>query len=81
MDFEARGRGRQFVAMAGDAAIKFHSGWMVTPPRWASMARLELLWRLLHEPRTVWRRAPVYGPSLWRIPLFELSRHITKSGG
>jgi UDP-N-acetyl-D-mannosaminuronic acid transferase (WecB/TagA/CpsF family) len=60
-------------------AIKFHSGKVVPSPRWASKAGLEWLWRLLHEPRTVWRRALVCGPQFMALSLLDLIRHKSKT--
>lgn len=60
------------VIVAIGAAIKFHSGRVVPSPRWASRAGLEWLWRLAHEPRTVWRRALVYGPQFMALSLLDL---------
>ena len=44
----------------------------------ASRAGLEWFWRLLHEPRTVWRRALVYGPQFMFLSMLDLIRHRTK---
>jgi N-acetylglucosaminyldiphosphoundecaprenol N-acetyl-beta-D-mannosaminyltransferase len=63
------------VIVAIGAAIKFHSGKVVPSPRWASRVGLEWFWRLLHEPRTVWRRALVYGPQFMTLSLIDLLRH------
>jgi N-acetylglucosaminyldiphosphoundecaprenol N-acetyl-beta-D-mannosaminyltransferase len=63
------------VIVAVGAALKFHSGKVVPSPPWASKAGLEWLWRLLHEPRTVWRRALIYGPQFMVLSLFELITH------
>jgi N-acetylglucosaminyldiphosphoundecaprenol N-acetyl-beta-D-mannosaminyltransferase len=60
-------------------AIKFHSGKVVPSPRWASKAGLEWFWRLLHEPRTFWRRALVYGPQFMALSLLDLIRHKSKT--
>jgi len=68
------------VIVAIGAAIKFHSGKVVPSPRWASKAGLEWFWRLLHEPRTVWRRALVYGPQFMFLSLLDLLRHRRKMG-
>jgi N-acetylglucosaminyldiphosphoundecaprenol N-acetyl-beta-D-mannosaminyltransferase len=68
------------VIVAIGAAIKFHSGKVVPSPRWASRVGLEWFWRLLHEPRTVWRRALVYGPQFMFLSLLDLMRHNTKPG-
>ncbi len=62
------------------AAIKFHSGRVAPSPAWASRDGLEWLWRLLHEPGTVWRRALVYGPQFMALSIFDLIRHKLKQG-
>jgi N-acetylglucosaminyldiphosphoundecaprenol N-acetyl-beta-D-mannosaminyltransferase len=69
------------VIVAIGAAIKFHSGKIVAAPRWASQAGLEWLWRLLHEPRTVWRRALIYGPQFTALSLLDLRRHKRRVAG
>ena len=63
------------VIVAIGAAIKFHSGKVVPAPRWASRAGLEWFWRLLLEPRTVWRRAMVYGPQFMALAYLDLLRY------
>jgi len=77
--FAHRDRLKTPVIVAVGAAIKFHSGKVVAAPRWASRAGLEWLWRLLHEPRTVWRRALVYGPQFAALSLLEVMRHKKRS--
>jgi N-acetylglucosaminyldiphosphoundecaprenol N-acetyl-beta-D-mannosaminyltransferase len=67
------------VIVAIGAAIKFHSGKVVPAPRWASRAGLEWFWRLLHEPRTVWRRAMIYGPQFMALSLVDVMRHKKRS--
>lgn len=63
------------VIVAVGAAIKFQSGKVAPAPSWASRSGLEWLWRLLHEPRTVWRRALVYGPQFAVLSVLEIMRH------
>jgi N-acetylglucosaminyldiphosphoundecaprenol N-acetyl-beta-D-mannosaminyltransferase len=63
------------VIVAVGAAIKFHSGKVVPAPHWASQIGLEWFWRLLHEPRTVWRRAMIYGPQFMALGFLEVMRH------
>ncbi|HMD84366.1 MAG TPA: WecB/TagA/CpsF family glycosyltransferase [Terriglobia bacterium] len=63
------------VIVAVGAALKFHSGKVVPAPRWASQAGLEWLWRLWHEPRTVWRRAMIYGPQFMALSWLDVMRH------
>lgn len=70
-----RDRLRTPVMVAVGAAIKFHSGRVAPAPRWASQSGLEWLWRLVHEPRTVWRRALIYGPQFMALSLFDLVWH------
>lgn len=72
--FAHRDRLKAPVIVAVGAAIKFHSGKVVPAPRWASQAGLEWFWRLLHEPRTVWRRALIYGPQFMALSLFEVMK-------
>jgi len=61
--------------VAVGAAIKFHSGKIIPSPRWASLIGLEWFWRLLHEPRTVWRRALIYGPQFMALSWLDVLRH------
>jgi len=63
------------VIVAVGAALKFHSGLVVPAPRWASRMGLEWFWRLLHEPRTVWRRAMIYGPQFMALAALDVMRH------
>ena len=72
--FAHRERLQAPVIVAIGAAIKFHSGKVQPAPRWASQSGLEWFWRLLHEPRQVWRRALVYGPQFAALSLWELAR-------
>jgi len=70
-----RDRLRAPVIVAVGAAIKFHGGKIVPAPRWVSQVGLEWFWRLLHEPRTVWRRALIYGPQFTALSLLDVMRH------
>ncbi len=70
-----RERLRAPVIVAVGAAIKFHSGKVIPSPRWASLIGLEWFWRLLHEPRTVWRRALIYGPQFMVLSWLDVLRH------
>lgn len=71
--FSHRDRLKVPVIVAVGAAIKFHSGKVKPAPPWASQTGLEWVWRLLHEPRRVWRRALVYGPQFAALSLLELA--------
>ena len=57
--------------MAGvGAAFDFHAGRVRQAPRWVQHAGLEWFYRLLTEPRRLWRRYLVNNPLfLWRIAL------------
>jgi hypothetical protein len=64
------------MRVSSPAAILSGKGTSVTArarawPRWP--------WHLLHEPRTVWRRALVYGPQSTFFPLRELMQHKRKT--
>ena len=76
---EHRSRLNVPVMVAVGAALKFHSGKVVPSPLWASRAGLEWFWRLLHEPRRVWRRALVYGPQFMALSLLELMQSRRKN--
>lgn len=57
---------RHAVAVGGSFAVI--SGLMARAPRWVRKLGLEWLWRLLHEPRRLWRRYLVDDlPFLWLI--------------
>jgi N-acetylglucosaminyldiphosphoundecaprenol N-acetyl-beta-D-mannosaminyltransferase len=42
-------------------------------PRWISDWGLEWAWRLVHEPRRLWRRVVIYGPQFFTHALLELT--------
>ena len=58
------------VLIAVGAAFNFHAGRLPQAPRWMQRAGLEWLYRLLREPRRLWRRYLVGNPRflwlLWR---------------
>jgi len=58
------------VLIGVGAAFDFHSGGFRQAPRWMQRAGLEWLFRLLQEPRRLWRRYLIDNP--WF--LFELAR-------
>jgi N-acetylglucosaminyldiphosphoundecaprenol N-acetyl-beta-D-mannosaminyltransferase len=56
------------VAVAFGAAADFLAGTSIRAPRIWRSTGLEWLYRLLHEPRRLWRRYLVQGPvALWRL--------------
>jgi len=50
------------VAVGVGAAFKFHSGQVRRAPDWIGEKGFEWLWRLIQEPKRVWKRALVDGP-------------------
>jgi N-acetylglucosaminyldiphosphoundecaprenol N-acetyl-beta-D-mannosaminyltransferase len=50
------------VLLGVGAAFDFHTGLVRQAPRWMMGAGLEWLFRLLQEPRRLWRRYLVYNP-------------------
>jgi len=58
------------VLIAVGAAFNFHAGHLAQAPRWMQRAGLEWLYRLLREPRRLWRRYLIGNPRflwlLWR---------------
>lgn len=62
------------VVIGVGAAFKFLSGQASRAPNWVGDNGFEWMWRLLHEPRRVWRRALLDGPQfVWQLGL-EVSR-------
>lgn len=55
------------VALCIGASIEFLSGARRRAPRWMQVAGLEWLFRLLSEPRRLWRRYLVQGPRIFAI--------------
>ena len=62
----ARGKARG-VALCIGASIEFLSGARRRAPRWTQKAGLEWAFRLLSEPRRLWRRYLVQGPRIFVI--------------
>jgi N-acetylglucosaminyldiphosphoundecaprenol N-acetyl-beta-D-mannosaminyltransferase len=50
------------VAIAVGASLDFVAGTLRRAPRWISTAGLEWLYRLVQEPRRLWRRYLLRGP-------------------
>jgi len=67
-----RSRLRVPIVVAVGAAVKFVGGSVKTAPEWASRSGVEWLWRLMREPRRVWRRALVYGPQFAAHTLLDV---------
>lgn len=67
------------VLIAVGAAFNFHAGMLDQAPRWMQRGGLEWLYRLLKEPRRLWRRYLIGNPRflwlLWRQGRMGRQRH------
>lgn len=61
-----RGQARG-VGLCIGASLEFLTGVQKRAPRWMQKAALEWLFRLISEPRRLWRRYLVEGPAIFRI--------------
>jgi N-acetylglucosaminyldiphosphoundecaprenol N-acetyl-beta-D-mannosaminyltransferase len=67
------GRVRAPVLIGVGAAFDFHAGLKKQAPRWMQRSGLEWLFRLMTEPRRLWRRYLINNPAfVWRVFL-----HVT----
>lgn len=58
------------IAIGVGAAFGFHSGQVKRVPQWIGDAGFEWLWRLLAEPKKLWRRSLLQGPRfLWLLAI------------
>lgn len=57
------------VALCIGASIEFLVGRKARAPRWIQLAKLEWAFRLLIEPRRLWRRYLIVGPRVFRLVL------------
>lgn len=62
-----RDEGVQGVALCVGASIEFLLGRKARAPKWMQKARLEWMFRLLTEPRRLWRRYLLAGPRILAI--------------
>jgi exopolysaccharide biosynthesis WecB/TagA/CpsF family protein len=53
----------QLPLLAVGAAFAYQAGELPRPPAWMQRWGLEWLWRLLHEPRRLWRRYLLLNPA------------------
>ncbi len=70
---EHRHRLNATVVVGVGAAFKFHSGKVERAPTWLRNWGFEWLWRLLREPKRVWRRVFVDAPQFISLAALELS--------
>jgi N-acetylglucosaminyldiphosphoundecaprenol N-acetyl-beta-D-mannosaminyltransferase len=72
--FEHRDRLHVPVAVGVGAAFGFLSGQVKHAPNWLGDFGLEWLWRLIHEPKKLWKRDLVDGPRfVWHV-LWEFAK-------
>jgi len=62
----------QAVMLGVGAAFDFHAGRMPLAPKWMQRAGLEWLFRLLTEPRRLWRRYVRHNPRFVILALIQL---------
>ena len=55
------------VALCIGASLEFITGVKKRAPPWMRRLRLEWLFRLISEPRRLWRRYLIEGPAIFRI--------------
>lgn len=70
--FEHKDRLSVPVIVGVGAAFKFASGQVQRAPRWVGDRGFEWLWRFVREPRRVWRRVLLDGPSFTCQIMLEL---------
>ncbi len=72
----ARQQGKLSMVMIGvGAAFSFHSGEVSQAPRWMMARGLEWLYRLLIEPRRLWRRYLINNPAFVVLLGWQLFRY------
>lgn len=62
------------VVMGVGACFRFYSGDLRTAPRWVARSGFEWAWRLLAEPRKLWRRDLIDGPRFLTAALIDAWR-------
>ncbi len=60
------------VLIGVGAAFDFHAGVKKQAPRWLQRSGMEWLFRLLTEPRRLWRRYLIYNPQFVALVLLQL---------
>ncbi|PZD72443.1 N-acetylglucosaminyldiphosphoundecaprenol N-acetyl-beta-D-mannosaminyltransferase [Acaryochloris thomasi RCC1774] len=75
----ARQQGQLDAVMIGvGAAFGFHSGEVSQAPRWMMALSLEWLYRLMTEPKRLWKRYLINNPAFVLLLSRELLRHTLK---
>lgn len=62
------------VMVGVGAAFDFHAGRKKQAPRWMRQSGLEWLFRLLQEPRRLWRRYLINNPTFIALVLLQALR-------
>ncbi|MBW2072285.1 MAG: WecB/TagA/CpsF family glycosyltransferase, partial [Deltaproteobacteria bacterium] len=70
--FEHKESLRVPVAIGVGAAFRFLSGHVKRAPKWVGDSGLEWIWRLLCQPRKLWRRELIEVPQFVTLALLEL---------
>ncbi len=70
--YEHRDRLTVPVLAGVGAAFDFHTGRVAQAPEWMRERGLEWLFRLMMEPRRLWRRYLVYGGEFAALVLLEM---------
>lgn len=70
--YRNRGRLKAAVVLGVGAAFDIHSGTRSQAPRWMRENGWEWLFRLLQEPKRLWRRYLIYGPQFLFYVALEL---------
>jgi N-acetylglucosaminyldiphosphoundecaprenol N-acetyl-beta-D-mannosaminyltransferase len=71
--FEHRGQLKTTVAMGAGAAFKFVSGDASRGPSWLRNMGGEWVWRLMGEPKRIWRRVLIDAPQFVGLVALELT--------
>jgi N-acetylglucosaminyldiphosphoundecaprenol N-acetyl-beta-D-mannosaminyltransferase len=72
--YRNRGRLKAAVVLGVGAAFDIHSGTRSQAPRWMRENGWEWLFRLIQEPKRLWRRYLIYGPQFLFYVVLELLR-------
>ena len=79
---EHRARLNAPVLIGVGAAFDFHAGLKRQAPRWMQRSGWEWLFRLLSEPRRLWRRYLINNPVfVWKVFLQALDRRASSGAG
>jgi N-acetylglucosaminyldiphosphoundecaprenol N-acetyl-beta-D-mannosaminyltransferase len=71
--FEHKSKLKVPVVVGVGASFKFATGSVTRPPPWLRKGGLEWMWRLLREPKRVWRRVFVDAPQFIGLVTLELT--------